>query len=114
MTAPNGMLTSAVGRIVTLARNQACWMNSLAWNGRRGSERMTSRPSANRFPLCRSAPTAGLLIRSHRDRLQGNDGFLPYGSAAARGGQLERAPRRGDVVVPAPGTWLPLAGALRP
>ena len=37
MTAPNGIETSAVGRIVTLAMNQDCWMNSLPWNGRRGS-----------------------------------------------------------------------------
>ena len=35
MTAPNGMATSAVGMIVTLATNQACWRNSRSWNGRR-------------------------------------------------------------------------------
>ena len=28
ITAPNGIDTSAVGRIVTLAMNHACWMNS--------------------------------------------------------------------------------------
>ena len=32
-TAPNGMETSAVGRMVTLAMNQACWTNSSPWNG---------------------------------------------------------------------------------
>ena len=56
MTAPNGMETSAVGRIVTLAMNHACWMNSLAWNGRRGRVAETSRAIAKRLPACRSAP----------------------------------------------------------
>ena len=37
MTAPNGMATSAVGTIVTEAMNQACWMNSRSWKGRRNS-----------------------------------------------------------------------------
>jgi hypothetical protein len=36
MTAPNGIDTSAVGRIVTLAKNQHCWISSRHWNGRRG------------------------------------------------------------------------------
>src|SRR5438105_1853867 len=45
MTAPKGMLTRAVGRIFTLARNQLCWMNSLAWKGRRGCWPMTSAPA---------------------------------------------------------------------
>ena len=35
MTAPNGIATRAVGMIVTEAMNQACWMNSRVWNGRR-------------------------------------------------------------------------------
>jgi hypothetical protein len=30
---PKGMETSAVGRIVTDAMNQACWMNSAPWKG---------------------------------------------------------------------------------
>ena len=35
MTAPKGIATSAVGMIVTEAMNQACWMNSRSWKGRR-------------------------------------------------------------------------------
>ena len=50
MTAPNRMATRAVGMIVTEAMNQACWMNSRSWNGRRKSPRPTSRPKANRLP----------------------------------------------------------------
>ena len=36
MTAPNGIATSAVGKIVTLAMNHVCSMNSRNWNGRLG------------------------------------------------------------------------------
>ena len=54
MTAPKGIATSAVGRIVTLAMNQVCWMNSRTWNGRLGSARMTSRAKAKRLPLVAS------------------------------------------------------------
>ena len=50
MTAPNGIATSAVGTIVTLAMNQACSMNSRSWNGRRNVSRPTSRNSANSRP----------------------------------------------------------------
>src|SRR3954451_16567566 len=54
MTAPKGIATSAVGRIVTLAMNQVCWMNSRTWNGRFGRARMTSSAKANRLPLAAS------------------------------------------------------------
>src|SRR6266516_632439 len=57
MTAPNGIATSAVGRIVTLAMNHACWMNSRNWNGRRNVSRPTSRNRANKRPLCRTPAT---------------------------------------------------------
>ena len=50
MTAPNGIATSEVGTIVTLAMNQACSMNSRTWNGRLNVSRPTSRKSANRRP----------------------------------------------------------------
>ncbi len=50
MTAPNGIDTSVVGRIVTLAMNHDWSMNSCTWNGRLGSARMTSRNSANILP----------------------------------------------------------------
>ena len=50
MTAPNGIETSIVGRIVTLATNQAWSMNSRHWKGRFGSARITSRKSANISP----------------------------------------------------------------
>src|SRR3954451_20108521 len=111
MTAPNGMLTSAVGRIVTLAMNHACCTNSLAWNGRRGKVRTTSRPSANRLPLCRSAPTPGLAIgpaaRQHRgpalaaDRECVQATYVVAGAGVRRG---EGPGRRGDAVLPAPRT----------
>ena len=54
MTAPNGMETIIVGKIVTLAMNHACWMNSRPWNGRLNVSRPTSRKSANRLPACRT------------------------------------------------------------
>ena len=54
MTAPKGMATSAVGRIVTLAMNQVCWMNSRIWNGRFGSALIVSSAKANRLPLAAS------------------------------------------------------------
>jgi hypothetical protein len=49
-----GMATSAVGMIVTLAMNQACWRNSRSWNGRLNSDFSTSRANAKRFPLAAS------------------------------------------------------------
>ncbi len=61
MTAPNGIATNAVGRIVTLAMNQACWMNSRNWNGRWNTPRATSSPSANKRPVSRSIPAPGIL-----------------------------------------------------
>ena len=59
MTAPNGIETSAVGRIDTLAMNQNCWTNSRNWNGRRKMLRITSRPSAYSLPVSRIAPAPG-------------------------------------------------------
>src|SRR3954453_8913138 len=58
MTAPNGIDTSIVGRIVTLAMNHDCWMNSRVWKGRLNVMRKTSRNSAKRRPDCRT-PAAG-------------------------------------------------------
>ncbi|CAM5417181.1 hypothetical protein STANM309S_02602 [Streptomyces tanashiensis] len=55
MTAPNGMETSAA-RMVTLATNQNCSMNSRNWKGRRKTARLTSAARAKRRPVCRSAP----------------------------------------------------------
>jgi hypothetical protein len=57
MTAPNGMVTSIVGMIVTLATNQACCTNSRNWNGRLNVMRPTSRNIANKRPDCLSPPT---------------------------------------------------------
>ena len=56
ITAPNGIATSMVGTIVTLATNQACCTNSRNWNGRRNNSRKTSRNRANRLPACRTPP----------------------------------------------------------
>jgi hypothetical protein len=58
MTAPNGMATSAVGMIVTLATNQACCRNSLSWNGRRTDARAVSRAKENSEPACFSGAVA--------------------------------------------------------
>ena len=52
ITAPNGIATSAVGMIVTLATNQACCRNSLSWNGRRNVALPTSSENANSDPAC--------------------------------------------------------------
>ena len=57
MTAPNGIETSAAGRIETELMNQACWMNSRTWNGRRGTDRRVSRQKAKNVPAC---PTPAL------------------------------------------------------
>jgi len=46
MTAPNGIETSAVGRIETLAMNQNWPISSRAWKGRRKVSRTTSKASA--------------------------------------------------------------------
>src|SRR6476620_5884062 len=125
MTAPNGMDTRAVGRIVTLAMNHACWMNSLTWNGRLGSARMTSRARANSEPDCRRAPVRGAATSAHlthelrrvrrgavgavgaRRRLGRRDGGCLGGRLVAYRGhpglvRQERAGRRGDAVGAAP------------
>ena len=109
MTAPNGIDTSAVGRIVTLAMNQHCWMNSLVWNGRRGRARRTSRTSAKSDPLWRRAPMAGLLTTDCR-RLAGL-GVAHAGDAGVV--RLERPGRRGDAVGAAPLPGRALAAARR-
>src|SRR4051812_5191528 len=58
MTAPNGIETRAVGRIVTLARNQPCSIASRHWNRRwmieRNSCTIVSRQRAKKLPLCRN------------------------------------------------------------
>ena len=70
MTAPNGMATSAVGRIVTLAMNQVCWMNSRIWNGRLGSARMVSSAKAKRLPLAASGRVGENFPSSSPGRLR--------------------------------------------
>src|SRR6476469_5922095 len=94
MTAPNGMDTRAVGRIVTLAMNHACWMNSLTWNGRFGRARNTSRASAKSEPDWRRAPVRGAATSAHPRPDTGDAGVA----------RLEGAGRRRDAVVPAPAT----------
>ncbi len=59
MTAPNGMDTSAEGRMVTLAMNQNCSISSRTWNGRRKVSRITLAASPNSSPVWRSAPRPG-------------------------------------------------------
>ncbi|EGJ73036.1 putative D-methionine ABC transporter, ATP-binding protein [Streptomyces sp. Tu6071] len=59
MTAPKGIDTSAAGRMVTLAMNQNCSMNSRNWKGRRKIARSTSRVSAKSLPVWRSGPSNG-------------------------------------------------------
>src|SRR6478735_88095 len=92
MTAPNGMETRAVGRIVTLAMNHACWMNSLTWNGRLGRARNTSRASAKSEPDWRRAPVRGAATSAHPRPDTGDAGVA----------RLEGPRWRGDAVVPAP------------
>ena len=58
ITAPNGIATSAVGMIVTLATNQACWRNSRSWNGRRTDARAVSSAKENSEPACFSGAVA--------------------------------------------------------
>jgi hypothetical protein len=50
ITAPNGIATSAVGKIVTLAKNQLCWTHSRNWNGRRKIARRTSHANVDNRP----------------------------------------------------------------
>src|SRR3954447_937924 len=70
MTAPNGIETRAVGRIVTLARNQPCSIASRHWNRRwmieRNSCTIVSRQRAKKPPLCRNgaARVADVIDRS--------------------------------------------------
>ena len=61
-TAPNGIETSAVGKIVTLATNQACWTNSANWNGRLNRPRRTSSEKAKNSP----APRTGARGDGHQ------------------------------------------------
>src|SRR4051795_8956393 len=83
MTAPNGIETSAVGRIVTLAMNQACSIASRHWNRRwmidRHSWTMVSRHSAKKLPLCLSGAVkvaVVIAVRSLRVRGLGPRGAL--------------------------------------
>ncbi|CAM5718563.1 hypothetical protein SALBM217S_01693 [Streptomyces griseoloalbus] len=64
MTAPKGIETRAAGRIVTLATNQNCSMNSRNWNGLRKTARPTSAASAKSRPVSRRAPV--IMRRSRR------------------------------------------------
>ncbi len=97
ITAPNGIATSAVGRIVTLATNQVCWMNSRIWNGRLGSARMTSRAKAKSFPLVAS----GRVGEKRPSSRPGAFGWsvavtrrLPAGAAWRSGPGRSNQPRR--------------------
>ena len=104
MTAPNGMETRAVGRIVTLAMNHACWMNSLTWNGRFGRARSTSSASAKSEPDWRRAPVRGAATSAH----------LADGSEApADAGSDVRGRRLGMAPVPAADGTTRAAGSRR-
>src|SRR3954466_5474758 len=103
MTAPNGMETRAVGRMVTLAMNHACWMNSLTWKGRFGSARNTSRVSAKSEPDWRRAPVRGAATSAHPRPDTGDAGVA----------RLEGPRWRGDAVVAAPAARGPLGATRR-
>jgi hypothetical protein len=64
MTAPNGIATSAVGRMVTLAKNQHCWIHSRSWKGRRKIARRTSHDKVDGRPTWISAAVPGMLKES--------------------------------------------------
>ena len=86
MTAPNGMATSAVGRIVTLAMNQACWMNSRTWNGRLGSQpRRTSRREGEQVAAGRQRAGRRELAVEHAAGAFGSVGRRHDRPAAAAG-----------------------------
>ena len=53
MTMPNGMEIRITGRVVTLAMNQHCSMNSLNGHGRLNRRRIASRATAAMFPASR-------------------------------------------------------------
>lgn len=80
MTAPNGMETRAAGRIVTLATNQNCSMNSRTWNGLRKIARATATARAKSFPVSRS----GASSREGR-RCPGAAGAVAPGTVAGGG-----------------------------
>src|SRR6478672_904741 len=105
ITAPNGMATSAVGMIVTDAMNQACWMNSRIWKGRRKSPRPTSRPKAKSLPAVPIGASARLAVRVATVVL----GPRRHGHVV-----LEGAGGRRDAVLAAPVARLPLAAASDP
>src|SRR3954453_8988086 len=73
MTAPNGIETSAVGRIVTLAMNQACSIISRHWNRRWRMERKNctnvSRHIAKKLPPPRNGAVALAELTYPRLRL---------------------------------------------
>src|SRR6478736_8405111 len=94
MTAPNGIATRAVGTMVTESMNQACWMNSRSWKGRRNSARATSRAKANRLP----AAPIGARAREDVDVDMTASG--PRRQAGVAG--LEGSRRRGHAVLAAP------------
>src|SRR2546423_280240 len=102
LTAPNGIETSAVGRIVTLARNQACSIASRHWNRRwmieRHSWTIVSRHKAKKVPLCLSGAVKVAVVIGRRSllrpRLGAARGALARCSAViGRGGRLG-GPRR--------------------
>ena len=86
ITAPNGMATSAVGRIVTLAMNQDCWMNSRSWNGRLGSALTTSSANAKRLPLAASGRVGENLPSSSPGAFGLSVAVTPHPPAGQRGG----------------------------
>src|SRR5436190_15557658 len=102
MTAPKGMATRAVGTIVTDAMNHACWRNSRVWNGRLNRFFPTSSPKANSFPAVPiGARTRLATAEAISESTSGGHGHV----------FLERARRRLDAVLLAPGAGVALAAA---
>jgi hypothetical protein len=62
ITAPNGMETSAAGRIDTELMNQACWISSRIWNGRRHTARAVSPQNATKEPAEVRVAVTGFLM----------------------------------------------------
>ena len=62
ITAPNGIATSAVGRMVTLAKNQHCWIHSRVWKGRLKIARSTSAARVASLPTWVRAAAPGSVV----------------------------------------------------
>ena len=103
MTAPNGIATSIVGRIVTLATNHACWMNSRPWNGRLKISRITSRNRAKRLPAWRTPATGDGGIRSG-PRVWAGGATARRSAPGSRGSPTAARTARGPRAPPVPRT----------